>query len=154
VNDSAPDASLDFAARLNLLFASVRGPDGTALTNEVVSTAIEETGGPTISKSYLAELRRGVKDNPTLKHITALSEFFGVDPSYFVGDGDCTRETIAELRLVDAARKADIAGVALRAQDLATEAKDALTLMMQKVQEIQDLAPEASTDGEDPAPVD
>lgn len=154
MNDSAPDASLDFAARLNLLFASVRGPDGTALTNEVVSTAIEETGGPTISKSYLAELRRGVKDNPTLKHITALSEFFGVDPSYFVGDGDCTRETIAELRLVDAARKADIAGVALRAQDLATEAKDALTVMMQKVQEIQDLAPEASTDGEDPAPVD
>lgn len=152
MNDPASAADLDFAARLNLLFASVRGPDDTALTNEVVSTAIENAGGPTISKSYLAELRRGVKDNPTLKHITALSEFFGVDPSYFVGDGDCTRETIAELRLVEAARSADIAGVALRAQDLATEAKDALTLMMQKVKEIQDLAPDSSDD-EDPEPV-
>lgn len=76
-----------FAARLNRLFEVVRTPEGRRYTNDAVIAAIRGKGGPTISRGYLSELRSGKKDNPTLRHITALADFFQVDPAVLVSDG-------------------------------------------------------------------
>ncbi|OZM73072.1 hypothetical protein CFN78_12710 [Amycolatopsis antarctica] len=76
----------DLAGRLNHLFTAVRRPDGREYSNEQVAQAAAEQG-VTISQSYIWQLRKGRKSNPTLKHLQALGEFFGVPPAYFFDDG-------------------------------------------------------------------
>ncbi len=73
------------AERLDHLFATVRRPDGQEYTNEYVANAVTAKG-VTISQSYIWQLRKQKKDNPTLKHLQALADFFGVPPAYFFDD--------------------------------------------------------------------
>jgi transcriptional regulator with XRE-family HTH domain len=73
------------AERLDQLFASVPRPDGQEYTNEYVANAVTAKG-VTISQSYIWQLRKQKKDNPTLKHLQALADFFGVPPAYFFDD--------------------------------------------------------------------
>jgi transcriptional regulator with XRE-family HTH domain len=73
------------AQRLDHLFDTVRRPDGQEYTNEHVANAVSATG-VTISQSYIWQLRKQKKDNPTLKHLQALADFFGVPPAYFFDD--------------------------------------------------------------------
>jgi transcriptional regulator with XRE-family HTH domain len=70
------------AEKIDHLFTVVHPAQGE-YTHEQVATAIEEAGGPTISATYLWQLRKGLRDNPTKRHLEALSSFFGVPPSYF-----------------------------------------------------------------------
>lgn len=58
-----------------------------AFSPEAVSAAISASGrhGP-ISASYLRELLSGASDNPRLKHLLGLAEYFGVEPAYFFDD--------------------------------------------------------------------
>ena len=80
-----PDNTL--AARLNRLFAANTRPDGREWTNEQVAKAIQESKyGRTISHTYIWQLRNGVRDNPTLRHLQGLAHFFGVPVRYFVDD--------------------------------------------------------------------
>lgn len=116
--DSVQAVSTDFAARLNHLFETITDPDGKPYSNEAVINGIAATGGPTISKGYLSELRTGKKDNPTLKHIEALAGFFGVDATYFVGDSDYADRVAAELKLLAGMKRAGVRDIALRASDL------------------------------------
>jgi transcriptional regulator with XRE-family HTH domain len=73
------------AERLDHLFSTVRRPDGQEYTNEYVANSVSAKG-VTISQSYIWQLRKQKKDNPTLKHLQALAEFFGVPPAYFFDD--------------------------------------------------------------------
>jgi len=111
----------DFASRLNDLFDNVPGPDGKPYTNDAVIKVIAASGGPTISKGYLSELRTGKKDNPTLKHIEALADFFGVDPAYFVGDPEYADRLAAELKLLAGMKRAGVRDIALRASELSDQ---------------------------------
>src|SRR3954451_19946896 len=70
------------AAKIDPL-STVAHPAKGEYTHEQVATAIEETGGPTISATYLWQLRKGLRDNPTKRHLEAMSSFFGVPASYF-----------------------------------------------------------------------
>lgn len=74
------------AQRLNHLFATVRPRGGREYSNEQVAAAIGREGVVTISQSYIWSLRKGSKDNPTMKHLEALARFFGVPVSYFFDD--------------------------------------------------------------------
>ena len=116
--DSVQAVSTDFADRLNHLFETITDSDGKPYSNEAVINGIAATGGPTISKGYLSELRTGKKDNPTLKHIQALADFFGVDATYFVGDSDYADRVAAELKLLAGMKRAGVRDIALRASDL------------------------------------
>ncbi len=71
------------ADRLGHLFTVQGGRTGREPTYREVATAIADRGGPTVSPSYLWQLRTGLKDNPTLKHLDALAGYFGVEPAYF-----------------------------------------------------------------------
>lgn len=77
------DGSL--AGRLDHLFSVVRRSDGREYSNEQVAQSVVDAG-VTISQSYIWQLRKGRKTNPTLKHLQALGEFFGVPPAYFFDD--------------------------------------------------------------------
>lgn len=71
------------AGKLDHLFRTVRAPGGGEHSLEHVARAIAASGGPTISATYLWQLRRGARDNPRMSHLAALAGFFGVDPAYF-----------------------------------------------------------------------
>jgi transcriptional regulator with XRE-family HTH domain len=73
------------ADKLNHLFATATARGGQEFSNEQVAAAIVATG-VTISQSYVWQLRKGKKDNPTFKHLQALAAFFGVPVSYFFDD--------------------------------------------------------------------
>lgn len=79
-----------------------------------MAEAIATRGGPTISATYLWQLRKGLRDNPNKKHLEALADFFGVSPAYFFDDESVARID-AELELLAALREGSVRQIALRA---------------------------------------
>lgn len=120
MNGSDPSATRSFADRLNHLFDTVvpagRGPYSTA----EVAQAITDQGEP-VSGSYLWMLRKGQRDNPTLRHLNALAKFFGVPPAYFF-DQQVTEQVDTDLELLVSLRDAGVRNVALRASGLSPRA--------------------------------
>ncbi|MBF6332434.1 helix-turn-helix domain-containing protein [Nocardia transvalensis] len=113
-----------FAEKLNNLFATVTSAEGREYSNEHVASAITADGVP-ISQSYIWQLRKGIKDNPTLKHVQALADSFGVPPAYFFDEAvtDQVGQRLAELkaeqqRLTEIAESSEAQMMALRAGEL------------------------------------
>jgi len=128
--DASDDASSagTLAAKLNHLFASVRPRGARPYSNEQVAEAIRQSSGVTISQSYIWQLRNGKKDNPTLKHLQALADFFGVPAAYFFDDTVTGRvdEQLAALRAEQARREVNSAHdqaavMAMRAGELSPQ---------------------------------
>ncbi|TWP51028.1 helix-turn-helix transcriptional regulator [Lentzea tibetensis] len=92
-------AERSLADKLNQLFALHTSRSGQEYSNEQVAVAIADTG-VTISQSYIWQLRKAKKDNPTFKHLQALAGFFGVPVSYFFDDTvtDRVNEQLERLR--------------------------------------------------------
>jgi transcriptional regulator with XRE-family HTH domain len=112
------------ADKLNKLFANVRPDVGHEYSNEHVAAAIRRTG-VTISQSYIWQLRKGLKTNPTLKHLEALAGFFGVPTAYFLDTQASNRvaeqlELLAETqaRLAHSSPDSDVKLMAMRAGQL------------------------------------
>src|SRR3989442_226310 len=63
-----------------------RSPRKREYTYREVASAVSAENGTTLSPSYVWQLRTGVKDNPSMRHIEALARFFAVRPSYFFDD--------------------------------------------------------------------
>lgn len=94
------DGPPTLAAKLDHLFATVRPAPGTREHSlEDVSRAIAASGGPTISATYIWQLRRGARTNPRMSHLEALAKFFGVDPGYFF-PGELAARMEADLEAV------------------------------------------------------
>ena len=76
--------STTLSDRLNRLFDVRRPADAPdrAYTNREVVTACKAAGFE-LSESHLSELRRGVKQNPTLRTLQAIASFFQVQVGYF-----------------------------------------------------------------------
>lgn len=107
------------AQRLEHLFRTVHPKGRKPYTNVEVAEAINEAAGEqVISQAYVWQLRKGIKDNPTRRHIAALAAFFGVSPLYFFEDSaqgdDAALESEVKLVLQDDA----VRDVALRAAGL------------------------------------
>lgn len=109
---------------------------------EKVAQAILERGGPTVSASYLWLLRTGKKDNPTLKHVTALATYFGVPPAYFFDDA-LTEQDEADPELVVALRGPGIRALAVRAAGLSPLGQRALVTLAEQLEQIEAQAGEA-----------
>ncbi|HEY0453540.1 helix-turn-helix domain-containing protein [Actinophytocola sp.] len=122
--EQAPGRARSLADKLNHLFATATTRGGQEFSNEQAAAAIVATG-VTISQSYIWQLRKGKKDNPTFKHLQALAAFFGVPVSYFFDDEvtDRVDQQLEELR-TEQARLSEIMGssdaqlMALRAGEL------------------------------------
>jgi transcriptional regulator with XRE-family HTH domain len=124
-----PARAGNLARRLNHLFATVHPRDRGPYSNDEVARAIRTQGGD-ISKAYIAYLRNGTRDNPTMHHLEALATFFGVKPAYFFDDDVAAEVDSMLLRLValreaglqlsewEALRDAGITKIAARANGL------------------------------------
>lgn len=128
-----------FADKLNYLFATIPSPTRKAYTNDDVAAAINSAGSETtISATYLWMLRKGQRDNPTLKHVDALAKFFGVPPAYFF-DETVTESVASEIRTIAALRDLDVERVALRAVGLSTRSLDSLVDIIDRIRELEGL---------------
>ena len=67
------------ASKLDRLFQAVRPGGRGEYSYQEVADAIRAERGPTISATYLWQLRKGLRDNPTRNHLAALARFFGLD---------------------------------------------------------------------------
>ncbi len=147
--DEGPRRPTSLAAKVSRLFATVRHPEGDEYTHEEVASAIRESGGPTISATYVWQLRKGIRDNPTKHHLEALASFFGVSPSYFF-DEEAAERIEAELDLLMAMRDASVRSVALRAAGLSPGSLEAIRGIIEQARQIEGL-PAAGDNGEGPA---
>lgn len=130
-------AQRSLAEKLDHLFATVR-PSKGEYTHEEVANAIRDRGGPTISATYVWQLRKGLRDNPTKHHIEALADFFGVPPAYFFDD-DAAAQIDAELELLAAMRDSSVRQMALRASGLSAESLDTIAEMIERVRKLEGL---------------
>jgi transcriptional regulator with XRE-family HTH domain len=76
------DTQRSLAEKLDRLFEEKRKPDGSQYTQADV---VEGTQG-VLTRVYLWKLRTGRASNPGFQILQAISDFFGVDPSYFFED--------------------------------------------------------------------
>ncbi|RBQ19621.1 XRE family transcriptional regulator [Spongiactinospora rosea] len=136
--DTPRQAGKSLAAKLDHLFRTVRPKGGGEYSFEEVSDTLKARGGPTISGTYIWQLRKGLRDNPTMRHLEALAGFFGVPPAYFFDDAAAERID-AELALLTALRDSSIRQIALRASGLSTKSLDAITEMLERVRELEGL---------------
>ena len=129
---SGPDAPL--ARKVDRLFSKVKPAKGE-YSYEQVASKIRDTGGPTISATYIWQLRKGTRDNPTMKHLEALAGFFGVAPAYFFDDEAAARID-AQLELLGSLRDAKVREIAVRASGLSG---DSLSMIQQNIETVRRL---------------
>src|SRR5207237_3888120 len=128
-------APMPLAEKLDRLFQTVRPRDGGEFTFEEVAEGIRGRGGPTVSATYVWQLRKGLRDNPTKKHLEALADFFGVAPSYFFDD-EAAQRIDAELDVLAALRDAPVRQIAVRAVGLSAEMLATIPHMVDRVRQL------------------
>lgn len=123
-----PTNGRSLADKLNYLFAHYTPRGGQEYSNEHVAAAICEKGEVKISQSYIWQLRKSKKDNPTFKHLQALAGFFGVPVSYFFDDVVTDRVTeqlerlqSEQLRLNELTSGSEAQLMAMRAGELSPD---------------------------------
>jgi transcriptional regulator with XRE-family HTH domain len=138
MTDRADETGLPetLAARLNKLFASVRKPGGAEYSQREVAEGVTAAGEP-ISHSYVGQLRKGEKDNPTLRHLRGLARFFGVPVEYFTND-DVAAQVDLELDKLRALQALRVRTAAMRATVL-PEAERSLAELARIVEVIRGL---------------
>src|SRR3712207_2621017 len=88
---AGPPHPQTLAAKLDRLFGAQHARGHPRYSYQRVAAAIQAQAGPTLSASYLWQLHKGVKDNPTKHQLEALAAFFGVPPDYFFDDEAAAR---------------------------------------------------------------
>ncbi|MEU5437997.1 helix-turn-helix transcriptional regulator [Streptomyces sp. NPDC020719] len=113
-------ASWSLADRINFLFSVTRDPNGRQYSNEQIAAAIRTTG-VAISQSYIWQLRKNKKTNPTLRHLQALADFFRVPVSYFFDDCIADRLEPVISRFEATVTDSQIRLIVLRTEQLSEE---------------------------------
>lgn len=148
-----PPAGRTLAEKLDHLFRTVhprgRGPYGYA----EVAKALEERGGPTVSATYIWQLRTGARANPTKRHLEALADFFGVSPAYFFDDAEAARID-ARLLLLATLRDSGARQIAARLPGLSDTSIEVLADMVTHLRQLEGLTdqPPEQAPAEDDAP--
>ncbi|MEV7925436.1 helix-turn-helix domain-containing protein [Kitasatospora sp. NPDC088779] len=135
--ESAESGSI--ASRLNHLFATVHPADRAPYTNPEVAQAINEKAGhQVLGPTYLWQLRKGKRTDPTHSRLTAIADFFGVSPLYFYEE-ETAQRTNEQLRLAGALRNASIRQMALDADGLSERSMTAIAAMIQSARAMEGL---------------
>jgi transcriptional regulator with XRE-family HTH domain len=145
MSEPKPSPPTSLADKLDYLFRTVHPKGRGEYTYREVAQAINDaSGGTTISASYLWQLRKGEKNNPTIKHVEALARFFGVPPSYFFDD-QAADEITAQLQLLAAIRDSDVREIALRASGLSDTALNMIRSVVENTRRIEGLPGDSDT---------
>lgn len=134
----------ELSIKLNKLFDTMRKPSDPPLSNAAAADAITRKTGTPISAAYLWQLRTGVKTNPTVTHLRAIAQFFGVAPSYLVDPG-IDPDIDAQLNLLQAMRDAGVRDLAMRASGLTPQAINSLRAMVDHARQLEQLPPVQTT---------
>ena len=137
----------DLADKLNKLFEVMRKAGIPPLSNAAAAAAITSKTGVPISPAYLWQLRSGIKTNPTVAHLRAIADFFGVPASYLI-DRDIDEKIDAQLTLIQALRDNGVRDLAMRMSGLTPQAISSLAAMVDEVRKLQDLPPMPRQDGQ------
>ncbi|OEJ30892.1 helix-turn-helix domain-containing protein [Streptomyces subrutilus] len=141
--DDKPTSSL--ADKLNHLFTTTAPAGRGPYTGEEAARAITASGIP-ISGSYIWLLRKGRRDNPTMRHVEGLAKFFGVPPAYFFDD-EVTATVDSELALLAAMRDTKVQRVALRTAGLSERSMRSINELIERVRELEGLAEDPPESG-------
>lgn len=142
------------ADRVNALFDAIRDPDsGEPYSNEDLARWCARYSGATMSRQFVWQLRRGDRDNPTLRHLRAIAAFFGVELSYFE-PGERGERMAEQLRLARTIAATDGAErMVMRGLSLTPESRRAVARMIEELAREQDGDQDgASLGGEDDRP--
>lgn len=131
-------ASSSLAQRLDQLFATVRPRGRGEYSYREVAAGVAELTGTVISPSYIWQLRSGMKDNPTKRHIEALAAFFGVPPAFFFDAAENERVE-AELATLAALRDSGVTAIALRATGLSAESLRLVADLIERTRSLEGL---------------
>ncbi|EFG78673.1 toxin-antitoxin system, antitoxin component, Xre family [Mycobacterium parascrofulaceum ATCC BAA-614] len=138
----------DLAVKLNKLFEIMRKPTEPPLSNAAAAEAITKATGVSISSAYIWQLRNGIKTNPTVQHLRAIADFFGVPASYLI-DRDTDQQIEAQLTLIQAIRDSGVRDLALRTAGLTPEAISSLAAIVDQVRKLHGLPPMAPAESAD-----
>ncbi|KJS59711.1 helix-turn-helix domain-containing protein [Streptomyces rubellomurinus] len=137
VEESAGAGSI--ASRLEHLFATVHPADRGPYTNPEVAQAINETAGhQVLGATYLWQLRKGKRTDPTHSRLTAIADFFGVSPLYFYEE-ETAKRTDEQLRLASALRSPSIRQMVLDMDGLSERSMAAIATMIQSARTMEGL---------------
>lgn len=149
IGESGGDANAaELSIKLNKLFEIIRKPSAPLLSNAAAAEAITKQTGVSISSGYMWQLRTGVKNNPTVQHLRAIAEFFGVAPSYLIDPG-IDPQVDAQLNLLHALRDSKVRDLAMRAHGLTPQALNTLAAMIDHARQLERLPPVAPSRGDD-----
>lgn len=143
VADRADNSEL--AVKINRLFETMRKPSDAPLSNAAAADAITEKTGVSISSAYIWQLRSGLKTNPTVTHLRAIAEFFGVPASYLVDEG-IDPHIDAQLRLLQSFRDAGVRDLAARASGLTPQSLESIRIIIDQARRFEELPPIANGD--------
>ena len=120
-----------FAEKLDYLFLTVHPKGRRPYSMDEVAAAVAEKGYEHLSAGYIWALRRGQRDNPTIKTVEALADFFGVPAGYFLdNDDELVSRVDSQLGLLAKIREAGVEGLAMRASELNPESREAVARMI------------------------
>jgi len=125
------------AQRLDHLFRTVRGRDGREYTYEEVAAALR-ANGVRASHTYVWQLRTGQSDNPGIKVLHGLAEFFGVPTAYFTDRGTAD-DVDRQLQLIAVMRDNGVRKLALRAFGLSSDTLAAITQLISQARKLEGL---------------
>ncbi len=134
------------ARKIDRLFKAVHKGEREHSAEEV-ATGLREMGGPTISSTYIWQLRTGKRDNPTKKHLEALAAYFRVPVAYFFDD-EAAERIDAELDLLVAMRDSGVRSIALRTVGFDAQSLDAVRSVVDQLRALQKLPPVAAASDE------
>jgi transcriptional regulator with XRE-family HTH domain len=139
------------ASRLDHLLRTVHPAGRKPYSPGEVAAAINAAAGENmISGQYIWQLRTGQRDNPTYKHLIALSRFFGVPPTYFFPDSETERGAVpAEVAL--ALQDDALRDMALRAAGLSERSLKAISDMVDSARAMETPPPRTAARSGSPA---
>ncbi len=126
------------ADKLDHLFRTVHPRGRGEYSYGEVAKALEDRGGPTVSATYIWQLRKGRRDNPTKRHLEALADFFGVSPAYFFDDAESER-IAGQLALLTALGDAGARQIAARAAGLSEGSIQSVREMTDRLRQLEGL---------------
>ncbi len=135
---SGHKAPRTLAEKLQHLFAVSKPKGRGEYSNQEVAEAIEAAGGPKISATYVWQLRKGLRDNPTKNHLEALASFFGVPVAYFFDDA-AAAAVESQLELLGALRNSGVEALALRASGVSPDGLNAIAAMLEHIRRTEGL---------------
>lgn len=140
MSDVGTEQLSELAEKLNRLFGVMRKPGQPPLSNAAAAEAITAKTGVAISAAYLWQLRTGVKSNPTIAHLRAIAEYFGVPASYLIDEGDPNGigEQLATLQTF---RDAGVRDLAARASGLTPASLESIRRMVDQARLFERLPP-------------